>query len=380
MKYSIFILFIILSFTACKKKELPVPVSNSPIFKFIGSIGNDSINYQAGVNRMYMYTGFYKDSQSLLTIRSYFAKDDCTNCEPYLSFEVKDFDISQTNGLAGTLADLLKGGGTFNSYSLDSVLTTTNVEQFLFIPTENNFGATYEWSFGDGATSSLKSPTYVFPTGGMKDVQLVVKIAGALNDTLINTINTDSFSSCRSQFLLTKDTLQTAINVSASPIGFNYAWDFGDSTTGNGMNTNHSYSSGGKYIVTLNASQPSCSSIYRQKVDFSLFNTPSANFIYQTSASTISALTPRLNKSAFIITWIKNGVVYKSFKNVKGINQSGNPVFTFLGVMPYQNNEKGEKTVMITGTVDTYLYNQANWQDSIKIKSNNIVLAGSYPE
>ncbi|GBL34747.1 hypothetical protein EMGBS15_03420 [Filimonas sp.] len=101
MKYALLTLFVCLALFSCKKKEPPLPVNGSPVFKFIGTIGGDSVNYQAGVDRMYMYTGFYKDPQSLMTIKSYFAKDDCSNCEPYLSFEVKDFDVTNTDGLAG---------------------------------------------------------------------------------------------------------------------------------------------------------------------------------------------------------------------------------------------------------------------------------------
>lgn len=381
MKYAIFILLTCVVFFSCKKKDPPVPVVGTPVFKFIGSVGKDTINYQAGLDHMFMYTGFFKDTQNLLTVKSYFGKDTCTNCEPYLSFEVKDFDVSNNNGLAGTLSQFLHGG-TFTSYSLDSVMTSTTVEQFKFIPEVNTAGAVYQWNFGDGGTSTQASPSYVYSMGGLHTVQLKVSAAGA-SDSLSNVINTDKYSGCRVQFNMIKDTMLNMVTVNAFPNGFQYTWDFGDGHFGQSQSDTNTYTTAGKYLISLTAvaTAPSgCSSVYRKKVDFSFLSTILANFSYTTKDTTIVSLIPRINKSAFIITWIKNGVTYKSFKNIHGLNQSGNPVFTFTGVAPYQNNANGNKTVLVTGTVDTYLYNQSNASDSIKIKSDNVVLAAAYPD
>ena len=382
MRHLLFILLISVSFFSCKKKEPPLPITGTPVFKFIGSIGNDSVNYQAGVNNMYMYTGFFKDIQNLLTVKSYFGKDNCSNCEPYLSFEIKDFDVSNTNGLAGTIADLLQGGGTFNSYSLDSILTSTTVEIFHFIPQTNSVSSTYKWNFGDGGTSTMASPTYIFSAGGLNNVQLIRQGGGTI-DSLVNTISTDFHSTCRAQFSAYADSSMPGyVYVNGFTPGFNpYAWNYGDGQTGLGMLDTNVYATAGKYIITLTATNsPACTSVFKQKVNTSFFPVMLANYTYTTNDDTINMLVPRINKSAFIITWKKNGKEYKSFKNTHGINQSGNPVFTFTGILPYNNNEHGNKTVLVTGTVDTYLYNQANWQDSIKIKSEQIVLAAAYPD
>jgi len=383
MRYLFLMLLISVSLFSCRKKEPPLPITGTPIFKFIGNVGNDSVNYQAGVSNMYMYTDFYKDSQNLLTVRSYFGLDNCTNCEPYLSFEIKDFDVSNTNGLAGTIADLLQGGGAFNSYSLDSILSTTTVEMFRFVPQSNAASSTYKWNFGDGGASTMASPSYVFSAGGPRNVQLIIQGGGSI-DTLVNSINTDYNSNCRAQFSVQSDTLSLPgkVNVNAFPSGFNsYIWNYGDGQTGLGMLDTNVYASAGKYTITLTATNsPACTSVFKQKVNTSFVPMTLANYIYTTTDTTISMLVPRINISAFIITWKKNGKEYKSFKNIHGINQSGNPVFTFTGILPYINNEHGNKTVLVTGTVDTYLYNQANAQDSIYIKSDQIVLAAAYPD
>jgi hypothetical protein len=95
--------------------------------------------------------------------------------------------------------------------------------------------------------------------------------------------------------------------------------------------------------------------------------------------STLTAVMPRINASACIITYRKNGVEYKSYKNIKGVNQSSNVVFTLNGFTPYEPNEKGYKTAKISGSLDTYLYNQQNVNDSIRMVSNQVVMAIAYP-
>jgi len=381
MRHYFFLILIALSFFSCTRKELPIPVNSDPVFKFIGTIGGDSIRYQGGVDHMYMYSGYFKDPQNLMTIKSYFGKDNCSNCEPYLSFEIKDFEVSSTNGLAGTIAQLIQAGGpTFNSFSLDSILTATNVEAFTFFPENNSVGATYKWDFGDGGTSTLMSPTYIFAdSGGMKTVRLIIS-KGGLIDTVTNIINTDFASPCRAQFNTISDSMTNKITVTSFTPGFTYAWDYGDGNTGSGQTDTNTYTSGGKYTITLTATAPACTSVFKRKVNISSFFTTLANYIYQTSITAITSMVPRINKSAFIITYKKNGIKYNSYKNVHGINQSGNPVFTFTGIQVYHPNEHGDPTMMVTGTVDTYLFNENNWTDSIKIRSNEIVLAAAYPQ
>ncbi|HNF72172.1 MAG TPA: hypothetical protein PLP34_07160, partial [Chitinophagaceae bacterium] len=93
---------------SCSRKELPVPIDGDTVFHFRGTIGTDSIDYTAGINHLFLYTGFYKDTQNLMSLLSYFAPDNCTQCEPYLSIEIKDTgSTASSNALAGTIYDVL---------------------------------------------------------------------------------------------------------------------------------------------------------------------------------------------------------------------------------------------------------------------------------
>lgn len=360
---------------------MPIPEVGNPVFSFIGQIGNDSIHYQAGVDHLFMYSNYYKDAQNLISLQSYFAPDNCSNCEPYLAFEVKDFDISIGSGLAGTPFDIFNLGGTFTSYSLDSILSTNQVEVFNFTAESNTIGTSYAWDFGDGGTSTLASPSYIFSSGGIKNVRLTTQYGGTI-DSLTIPINTDFNSACRVQFTSFVDTLSGYVVIvnASSPLFSLYNWDFGNGNTGFGQFDSSAYSTTGKYTITLNATTPSCNAVFKRKVNFGFFSPTLANFSYTTNSNTITTFLPRLNTRAFIITYKKDGKVYKSYKNVQGINQSANPIITLSGVQGYSANSNGDKTLLITGNADTYLYNQSNASDSIRLQSKELKIAFAYPD
>lgn len=382
MKRLLYFLLILFLIAGCKKKDLPAVVNGNPIFQFNGIIGNDTLNYQAGVNHIYMYTDFFKDNQNLTTVRGYFGSDTCTNCEPFLSFEAKD--KAQTTGL--TLAQgiaAIFGSNVFTSYSLDSISASTPVETFYFYAdTLNNPSQTqYLWSFGDGTISTIASPTHSYAIGsGLKDVKLVTTSNG-IKDSIINTIDASLNSTCRPSFSMSFDSTTNQLLVSASNGFTNYSWNFGNGTSSNNQSDTTTYNNNGTYLVTLTASNALCTSVFTKKLKLPLTAfTTNTNWDYMVSNSTITNFEPRINSSSFIITYKKDGQTYYSYKNIKGINQSDNPIFTLTGLEFYNKNEKGQKTVKATGTVDTYLYNSNNVNDSIKMKSNNLVFSVAYPD
>ncbi|MEZ5047585.1 MAG: PKD domain-containing protein [Chitinophagaceae bacterium] len=375
LSFSVFLLFLY----SCSNRNTPLNTTEDPVFHFFGTIGNDSISMQAGVNNMYMYSNYFKDTQSIFTLIGYFAPANCNTCEPYLSFELKDVDTSNSSTLSTDLVSIFANGSTFNSYSLDSVLQQKYTEQFIFLA-EKQLG-NFTWDFSDGAPIQTTSPTatHVFSSGGMKKVTLTHNFQG-LTDSISNLIDIDD-STCRCQFNYLIDTTNNVLFLAnTSPTLNAYNWLFGDANTGTGSNTSHFYNNAGIYTASLQATTPCGTRSFSKHINVMTPSmSASGNFNYTSTQIQTTSLVPRLNKSAFVITYKNNGKVYKSFKNIKGIDQSGNPIFTFLTIGLYKNNELGQKTAIITGSVDTYLYNYSNPNDSIKIKSNNIKIASAYP-
>jgi gliding motility-associated-like protein len=128
-----------------------------------------------------------------------------------------------------------------------------------FIDQSANNPTSWEWSFGNGQTSSQPSPTVAFGTPGIYDVTLIVKNASGADairktgyitvyaspDVSFGLDRTLACSPATIQFLQFSTPGQGSI--------INYLWNFGDGTNGNGPTPTHLYTQTGYYTVTLTA-------------------------------------------------------------------------------------------------------------------------------
>ena len=126
----------------------------------------------------------------------------------------------------------------------------------------------YSWSFGDGDTSTLRSPKHMWDAPGSYTVNLTVEDGrgqqgSASLNIEVETLGPDALFS----FLLSSDevsevragtNLTLDASASSSPNGAitNYSWDFGDgaSETGENDTVRHSWATGGWFNVTLTVS------------------------------------------------------------------------------------------------------------------------------
>ncbi|MGZ5242791.1 MAG: PKD domain-containing protein [Bacteroidia bacterium] len=110
------------------------------------------------------------------------------------------------------------------------------------------------WSFGDGNTSTNKTPTHIYNNTGTFTVSLVTYNNAGCSDTLtrpgfiyIEAPQTPTF---------TISDLSTCTNSSikfsyTGPKAAKYLWDFGDGKTSKSANPSHAYSGAGSYTVKL---------------------------------------------------------------------------------------------------------------------------------
>ncbi|WP_354178700.1 PKD domain-containing protein [Arthrobacter sp. UYP6] len=117
--------------------------------------------------------------------------------------------------------------------------------------------SSYSWSFGDGTTDTGIRPTHTYSTAGDYEVTLTVVDNRGASSTATVTASPQNpapagpsaaFTSTVSAFRVTFD--GTAARPGSGSIT-SYAWDFGDGTTGSGVNPVHTYTRGGQYTVTL---------------------------------------------------------------------------------------------------------------------------------
>jgi gliding motility-associated-like protein len=107
------------------------------------------------------------------------------------------------------------------------------------------------WQFGDGGTSNLQHPTYVYTDTGYFDVTLIVYNQGC-TDTLIfeDYIHIDPPIANFSFTMNCRDKLRRVFR-DRSIGAHEWNWDFGDGTTSTDQNPVHVYSAPGLYSVSL---------------------------------------------------------------------------------------------------------------------------------
>ncbi len=114
-------------------------------------------------------------------------------------------------------------------------------------------GFTTEWSFGDGGSSSVNNPDYIYDLPGIYDVTLTVTDARGRLSTTTTTI--EAWAGPRASFEISQnnqfsdDDKVLFINLSSGAVQF--LWNFGDGTFSTLSDPSYKYSQPGRYDVTL---------------------------------------------------------------------------------------------------------------------------------
>ncbi|MEP7167849.1 MAG: PKD domain-containing protein [Bacteroidota bacterium] len=150
----------------------------------------------------------------------------------------------------------------------------------------------YLWDFGDGTTSTQLNPVHTYISNG----------------TYVTSLTTTNAAGCTSVFYYSQPvtvagpdaTFNANVYSGCPPLNVNFAcvipdlsyqynWNFGDGTTSNQIQPNHSYTSSGNYTVSLTVSNSSgCSVNYTMPAQISVNNAQS-NF---TPPDTVTACAP----------------------------------------------------------------------------------------
>lgn len=116
----------------------------------------------------------------------------------------------------------------------------------------------YAWTFGDGGTGSGVTAQHSYAASGTYDVTLTVTDNTGFTNSVTHPVTVTAPPANQvpvADFSSQVNNLAVAFNGSASADAdgtiANYAWDFGDSTTGSGPTVDHTYATAGTYAVTL---------------------------------------------------------------------------------------------------------------------------------
>jgi gliding motility-associated-like protein len=138
----------------------------------------------------------------------------------------------------------------------------------------------WDWDFGDGATSSLRNPSHTYTNTGFYTITLTITSSTGCRRTasrgryirVVDGVSTDfNFTvskSCKPPYSVTFQ------NQSSGPGTISYAWNFGNGQTSTALNPATVYNAPGTYTVRLNAvSNFGCSGTIQKTVTITQTNT-----------------------------------------------------------------------------------------------------------
>jgi gliding motility-associated-like protein len=114
----------------------------------------------------------------------------------------------------------------------------------------------WQWSFGDGGTSTLQNPSHTYTSYGTFDVQLIATNATGCSDTLRRTAYVNiirpviSFPGLPQQGCIPYGVNFTS-SIVTQDVVTSYLWNFGDGNTSTAATPSHTYTAQGTYNVTL---------------------------------------------------------------------------------------------------------------------------------
>ncbi len=119
--------------------------------------------------------------------------------------------------------------------------------------TTGGSGFTYQWTFGDGSTSTQLNPSHTYTAGGNYTVRLIATNSAGCSDTITRN-NYVSINNIVANFTTNRTTACVGQNItftSNAPGAVGWNWNFGDGGTSTSENPTRSYSTAGTYTVTL---------------------------------------------------------------------------------------------------------------------------------
>jgi gliding motility-associated-like protein len=126
--------------------------------------------------------------------------------------------------------------------------------QFTDLTTTPGTITSWNWTFGDGASSTTANPLHYYSSAGSYNVTLITTSSFGCTDTMSRPVNivpvpVADFSSTAQCFVDSAFFFDTSIPGTGSISGWN--WSFGDNLTSSSQNPAHAYGAAGTYAVSL---------------------------------------------------------------------------------------------------------------------------------
>jgi PKD repeat protein len=336
---------LILLAASCSNKELPKVAGGVPEFYFKGTVDDQPVTLEAGVDDYFMYTSWESTGEGGLR-KGNLGPRNCGGCGPALEIS---FMLHQNE-------DLTAGIQPWRYKTLED----SDWMQRQFAAEVDAAGnSTFEWSFGDGTTSTEKDPVHTFSAPGTYEVCLTVDGNADCRSVICNDILIDS-NACNASFSIHHEG-NKAITFNANKETYvQYQWDFGDGKSASGPEVQHTYDYSGFYEACLTVTDAAgCQATMCREISANPGDHCLSGFSYRPAYDTAGT------GHGVAITWTDaGGQVYQSnFLDKTHQHDS----FEIKNVESYKENNQGQPTQSVVFSVDGYLYHIADPADSIRL-------------
>lgn len=213
-----------------------------------------------------------------------------------------------TNGTYTVFLHVINNNNPNCSDSTSAVVTVTNVCALqagfnysvsgntvnFYNTTTPTVATTYTWSFGNNQFSNAVNPTTTYSAGGVYPVYLQAIssnpycISSFSQTIIIPVVNPCTLNAGFSYTQGNNGEVNFNNTSTGTSSNTGYSWNFGDSNSSTLANPSHTYASNGLYIITLTATDGTCTSNYSDTV-----NVNNANCIANAGFSVVPTSTPQ---------------------------------------------------------------------------------------
>lgn len=197
----------------------------------------------------------------------------------------------------------------------------------------------YQWTFGDGASSVIEAPSHTYNNTGVYTVSLTATAQGQCAATITKTslisivpMPIALFSSAPGQNIAVEFKAANFTFTNNSQNGVSYEWDFGDGNSSTAFSPEHKYEATGEFRVTLYVTNDigctdSISRAYYKVIPDLLLDIP-------------NAFSP--NGDGINDRWEIDGLKARPNATTEIFNRYGQIVFKGIGFSPWDGTWKGQ--------------------------------------
>ena len=351
---NLFWIFILLgiSLQTCKQAEFPEEIIGDPTFYLEGQIDGKNLDLVAGLDDYYMKTEYFQDALQVYSFSGTLTQLDCDKCPESMQVIIRDVRAREL--ASAVVIDSAIETKTYSYYHDKGGNNYVLRVSFQNQSGSGGGGGTYSWDFGDSSTHIGINPIHDYTDTSRVSANVCLEStdpSGCVT-TICNEIKLKE-QDCQVDFVHHLDSSISYVTFMADVQGdapFDFQWDFGDGFSASLGNPGYFYGNPGLYTVCLTVTDANgCeASICKNIAADPTFC--ENNFTYEVQKK---AAPDPYQFSTITVNWRdQSGKKYTSASELQPSNSS----FEILEILPYEENEAGEKVLRLKVKFSCELY------------------------